>query len=96
MKKILIFIVLFFLFLSKSFAFDIFSEISNTNISLNETLTLSVEVLNNQDFDESALQIEGIENFSILSQSLSIQSMSFNGVSSYKKQISFTLEPKKS
>lgn len=95
MKQIIIFFILFLSFLSDSLAFDIFWEISESQISQNETFTFQVEALNNQDFDEWLLKIEWIENFVILSQNISVQSMSFNGVSSYKKEFIFTLQPKK-
>ncbi len=96
MKQIIVFFILFFSFTSHIFAFDLFWEISESQISQNETFTFQVEALNNQDFDEWLLKIEWIENFDILSQNISVQSMSFNGVSSYKKVLLFTLQPKKS
>ncbi len=93
MKKIIWMCILFFSFISSTFAVDIFIETSSKNITLEDTLYVNVKILNNEDISSWKLEILWIENFSEISRSQQLSFASINGASSYSLEINMQLLP---
>ena len=85
-KKILIFIWLFLLFIANIFAFDANLKVDKTNLDINDVLNLRVELNSTEWWEIAIKQIKWLENFDLISQSQSQSSSSSVVVVNWKTQ----------
>lgn len=85
-KKILIFIWLFLLFITNTFAFDANLKVDKTNLDINDVLNLRVELSSTEWWEIAIKQIKWLEKFNLISQSQSQSSSSSVVVVNWKTQ----------
>lgn len=93
MRRIIIFITVFFLFIVKSFAFNWSFDVSSEEVLPWETFSVNITIEGTWSIDISSLSITWIENFSLRGKSEQSSIQIVNGVSNITKQYSIILEP---